>query len=468
VRSSRLGIIRRTGGAASVVLVGVAILIFICQRNAPALSRSRRNLATGLIILLIANGLLLNFALHYTAHMTALSYADEEIRNPGHSCDDSWGRMLFAAREFRTLRVTNIYDHLLGEHGVKYLYPLTSLLLVDPIKNLDVLPYLNWACFWVAGLAALLVARTFSFSVRHEFEPDPRPCWDGVWIILAICFTYTFHPVVLGLLLGQLQTVISTLFAGALLCYLAGRKTLAGVLLGVACGMKPQLGFFLLWGLIRKEYRLAAGLLMTVTVLGAISVFVYGFRENLAYLGPLSYLSKHSESFFANQTVNGLIQRYLFLGSNLSWRPSSYSPFNSWVYGGTLVSSAIMALLSLVWRKPVSGQPPHHAAVDFGLAGLACTMAAPIAWFHHYGLLLPVFALVVPILVRLRDYSGLVITGVAFVLTSNCFMATNYFASTHMNVLQSYMFFGATLFFIQLLWLRHKLSHAPQRPGGKA
>lgn len=464
IRSTRLALIRKTGLAAGIILAGLGLLLFGYTRRSPAPAPVARNVAIGLIVVLVGNGLLLNYALHYTATDSSLGYACEELQQPGHQEADSWGRMFAAAREFRTPRTENIYDHLLNQHGIKFLYPLTSLFLVDPIKTFNARSTLNWICFWIACLSAVLTARTFSFSLRQEFGVTSRFCLESAWLVLAFCFTLTFHPIILSLLLGQLQTVINTLFGGALLCYLTGRKALAGALLGLACGMKPQMGFFLLWGVIRKEKRLVVGLLATVAVLGLAALALYGWRENIAYLGPLSYLSKHSESYFANQTVNGLIQRFLFLGSNLRWSPTDYSPFNPWVYGGTLATSLAMVILSLAWRRPSGTVAPTHAAVDFAIAGLACTMAAPIAWFHHYGLLLPVFALALPLTLKLRDYAGLAFMGLAFVLVSNCFKATNLLADSRWNILQSYLFFGALLFFFLLLRLRWKLDRQARSP----
>ncbi len=74
-------------------------------------------------------------------------------------------------------------------------------------------------------------------------------------------------------------------------------------------------------------------------------------------------------------------------------------------------------------------------------------MASPIAWEHHYGILLPIFALFAPLCLAQRPFgrcSGWYLLS-AFFLTSQRLDLTNRLADTHLNILQSYLFFGALL-----------------------
>ena len=86
---------------------------------------------------------------------------------------------------------------------------------------------------------------------------------------------------------------------------------------------------------------------------------------------------------------------------------------------------------------------------------LAATIASPIAWEHHYGVLLPIFAL----LLRRWDAGRLApwpagVLAAAFVLTSTHVHAANRLASTRWNVLQSLLLIGALVVFAVLVRVR--------------
>jgi alpha-1,2-mannosyltransferase len=84
------------------------------------------------------------------------------------------------------------------------------------------------------------------------------------------------------------------------------------------------------------------------------------------------------------------------------------------------------------------------------------TLASPVAWTHHYAVLLPVFALVVPATVAAGSLgrSRFVLLGLAYVLIADNFRALNRLADTPMNFLQSYVFFGGLLLLALLYRLR--------------
>jgi hypothetical protein len=83
--------------------------------------------------------------------------------------------------------------------------------------------------------------------------------------------------------------------------------------------------------------------------------------------------------------------------------------------------------------------------------GLAATMASPIAWEHHYGVALPIFV------VAERFVTGRgarLALAASYVLVANCFWITKALAASRWNVLESYLFFGATILLVLLLRAR--------------
>ena len=90
-------------------------------------------------------------------------------------------------------------------------------------------------------------------------------------------------------------------------------------------------------------------------------------------------------------------------------------------------------------------------------------MASPIAWEHHYGLLLPVFALLLPALRRrpLFGSATLPLLAGAYVLTSHTLRITDALARTPWNAVQSYILLGALVMLVLLDRLRADIGSPP-------
>jgi hypothetical protein len=184
---------------------------------------------------------------------------------------------------------------------------------------------------------------------------------------------------------------------------------------------------------------------------------MYGFRNYFDYLPVISFLGRHGEAFYPNQSVNGLMNRLLFNGNNLKWLADGFPPFNPAVYAATLIAAVLLLGFALFWRMNKKAD-----AIDFALLILSLTMCSPIAWEHHYGILLPIFALIIPVCIsqKVMGRYTIVYVLIAFFLTSQRLNFVNLLADTYLNFLQSYLFFGA----VMVLWLLYRVDHT-QQPG---
>ena len=116
----------------------------------------------------------------------------------------------------------------------------------------------------------------------------------------------------------------------------------------------------------------------------------------------LAHVSRLGEAYLPNQSPNGLLHRLLGNGVSERWLPAVYPPYHLVVHAGTLVVSAGL-LLAALWRPPPSAR---GGAMDLCAAMLATLLASPIAWEHHHGLLLPVFAVLLGLAMTLAGEAG--------------------------------------------------------------
>jgi hypothetical protein len=154
------------------------------------------------------------------------------------------------------------------------------------------------------------------------------------------------------------------------------------------------------------------------------------------------------------------MNRLLFNGNNLKWLADGFPPFNPAVYAATLIAAILLLGFALFWRMNKKAD-----VIDFALLILSLTMSSPIAWEHHYGILLPIFALFIPVCIsqKVMGRYTIVYVLIAFFLTSQRLNFVNLLADTYLNFLQSYLFFGA----VMVLWLLYKVDHTEQ-PGGQS
>jgi hypothetical protein len=192
---------------------------------------------------------------------------------------------------------------------------------------------------------------------------------------------------------------------------------------------------------LRKQWAIAIAATVSATLLYAASIAEYGVRNVVDYLSVLSFLSWHGESYFPNQSVNGVLNRLLGNGENLTF--GAFPSFHPLVYSITIASSVAILGTAMFWK--VNQKP---GVIDMAIILISATIASPIAWEHHFGILLPVFAALLPIALHPRDGRKWTMASlwIAFALTSQtCDALTNRVADTSWNFIQSYRLLGGLI-----------------------
>ncbi|MCX2478887.1 glycosyltransferase family 87 protein [Pedobacter sp. MC2016-15] len=375
---------------------------------------------------------------------------------------DSWGPMISALKYIKGNLGDDVYDALFLK-GVKFQYPLTSLLLFDLPSKFTGLSYDQLIVLFnlisrisVFGTALLTAHLLLQVLKRAKGLPaQVKPYNPVVLYGLVMLLTLMFYPLIQSYLLGQIQTLLTFLTTLAILCWLQNRKVAVGIIIGFICLIKPQLGLLLVWALLRREWKMFIPAAVVVSIFGAISLAMYGFKLNFEYFSVLSYLSHHGESYYVNQSVNGLMNRITFNGANLEWDQKfpAYSPL---VYYVTLVSS--LAFIGYGLFAGIKNRKPH--VIEFCLAIMCITMASPIAWEHHYAILLPIFVVMSPFVCYYYQNSrkSLLLLAFGFLLITEYFEFVKVTADTPFNFLQSYLFFGACIMLYYLAAVAKKIT----------
>jgi len=366
---------------------------------------------------------------------------------------DSWLPMKHALEVLRGPDQNRLYETLfLGAH-IRFQYPPSSLLPLEFLSmiGLSSVRALNAINSFVFLLNTCVVSALGWLLFRDTRQNAPQP--TAVAILAALC-AFIFYPLVRAQLLGQIQLWIDLLFTLALLCWFLERRILAGLLIGLACTIKPQMGLLLLWAVLWREWRFTLGILVSAMPVLLVSLYRYGLHNHIAYLDVLSFLSRHGESFFANNSVNGILNWYLSPNDSLRWYDDDLTPFNSTVYAGTMMASVLA--LALICIPPLLRRNRRPGFSDLGIAAICTVAGSPVAWEHHYGVLLPLYLIALHTLFTITNARNRLLAAitlvVSWILVANFIPFAGFLAHTPLAFVQAYCFFGAllllTFFFI--------------------
>lgn len=364
---------------------------------------------------------------------------------------DSWLPMMksldyFKANPTKPLYFAPLYDTLI--------YSLVSLLPLQLLRKMGMGDPAMLGTLVVASFLAVvgIIVCALVMGKRLLARRGAELRWQSVVAVaLAVFFCY---PLLKGFALGNAQTFLSFGFALLLLLWTEGHERSAGVTALVLTCVKPQYVLILIWMLMRKRWNAAVAFLVAGAVCFAIAVAVFGLHNNLDYLTVLSSLSHKAQSHYGNQSMFGTVNRMIFNGENLGYTPYVYTPYIPWVYKLTVGTALVLLALVLFfpWGK-LKGSTADLAAI-----GLVSVASSPMAWEHHYGIVVGMFAWLW-FAYGAEQVKRPWLTGLAFFLTCNELTGFNFLWHVRgWNVLQSYMYLGALLLLAVMMVLARRVT----------
>ena len=408
------------------------------------------------------------------------------------------GRDIYAdCALFKEAIESGTFDYKAEDTVWPYAYPPLLATLLLPLSYLSY----AWASgLWIAvNLAALVVG---TWLCLRALGPVTLPR-----LALALLLLYGYRPAIVTLRLGQIDMFIFLLLAAVFYCMVSGsttrlsvrlsahaegssnyslvsgREWLAGVVLGLAVGLKFFAGVLVAYLFWKRRWRPAICATVTAAILLVGSFAVVNFDAVFAYL---DFTSLYSRGGFAgypyHQCFNAFFTR--LLEDNLF-----VAPIRGWDLPWladilTLICSGAVGLTTAWLCWGTVDLTDRRFALEFGLVVTALLLVMPPSPLYSFTwLLLPFLALLVDSMetqvrtlgtqrvpvsepacagLRSKALTALGLTALAYIITARDYPYRIRFI---IRVLQSHYLFGALLLWLVLawwLWTTRKDGRLPQ------
>lgn len=174
-----------------------------------------------------------------------------------------------------------------------------------------VLPFsmLPFRCAALAWLAVGHILLFFAVWLLLKAASGKRGfSWEDVFTVVFLVFA--FWPIREQLHDGQPNFFILFLLSLCLFFLKKERYLWAGISLGVGIQFREYLGLLILFFLLKKNYRILAGILIGIVSLKALAVGLFGFDKELSYWRHIIGLfGKRAHFTMANQSLAAAICR---------------------------------------------------------------------------------------------------------------------------------------------------------------
>ncbi|MFE7797928.1 glycosyltransferase 87 family protein [Nocardia sp. NPDC057440] len=282
--------------------------------------------------------------------------------------------------------------------GLPFIYPPFAAVVLSPFA---LLPW-DAAAFTFFLTSTVALAVTLYLVARRRW---PAESGRRTALLAASCaapLAMLLEPIRSTLDFGQVNLLLMVLVAAD--CLTEKPKWRRGMLIGIAAAVKLTPAAFVLYFLVRRDYRAAATAAITGAAATAISFAVLPHESVQYWFGGLGNVSGLSgSSFHTNQSIQAVLARFgvekpLF---TLLW---------------LVLSAALLALVVVAMRRAASAP-----ALALAINAVFTLLVSPISWSHHWVWVAPAllamvgYATRLPVRQAMGWYVAITVTAAAFV-----------------------------------------------------
>jgi alpha-1,2-mannosyltransferase len=280
-----------------------------------------------------------------------------------------------------------------GHLRLPFTYPPIAAILFGPVSLAPMLVA-------VTGLtlaAVVSLGVTLRVFLRRLAGQSWSP-WMLAWLIPPALL---FEPVRNDLFLGQINIILMALVS--LDCLSDAPRWPRGVLVGLAAAVKLTPLAFVLFFLLRRDYRAAACATACFAVMTGIG-FLLAWHDSVRYWSSVVFETSRvgGVAYAGNQSIQGILAR---AGLN----PGTTAATTAWL----ALSAAVLAVACWGIRNALEASQDCWA---LSLNAFAPLMISPISWSHHWVWCIPALLTLAILGQRAHSRLWLVITAGGLVI----------------------------------------------------
>lgn len=323
------------------------------------------------------------------------------------------------------------------------------------------LSYSHALYLWI--LCSIFAGAISVLRIQKTLSPENKPTLQSRLSLLLAFFAY--FPTFASLQLGQVTLLLLPLLVLSWQSARHHQSIQAAILLGIAASLKPFIGLFALYFLLRKEYRALITFILTGGICTLFAVLFLGVSDYHSYLQGLHHITWAASSW--NVSLYGVLLR-LFGGSE-----SNVALFSLPKILPLLYPILVLILLGGVitfFHSCSDARLDDKRKVDleFSMILVAMLLISPLGWLYYFPFLsLPFLQLFYyakqghyPIFLFLTLAFFLLLTNITLSLTPSSHITSHNMVA---------IFWGTSLSFIVLislmgcLFLMRRLMAAPSQ-----
>jgi uncharacterized membrane protein SirB2 len=292
-------------------------------------------------------------------------------------------------------------------------------------------------------LLSILAGALGILLLQQKLDPHN---FSSSYALLLLIALFSYFPSFLTLQFGQVSLLLLPLLV---LGWRAAhdKKTIwAAIFLGIATSLKPFIGLFLFYFLMRKEWRGLYAFLATLFSCALIAALFLGMDSYVAYYHACQQIKWAASSW--NVSFYGFLLRlWGGIESNVAVLPvpgliTYFYPF---------VAGLFFLAIILFLRPAVDIQTKQKVDLDFSVIIVGMLLLSPLGWIYYFPLLS------IPILILWHTKKGIYPIAVPIFLMTCIFFSNipiSLFDSDQINAVNVLrVFFGSTLYFLVLIGL---------------
>lgn len=274
--------------------------------------------------------------------------------------------------------------------ALPFIYPVFAAMVLTPFA---VVPWtVAWVSLFVLSLAALAV--TLYFAALRAWPAGGRRGALSV-ATLALPLLLWIEPVLETIEFGQVNLILMALVAVD--CLAPRTWWPRGTLVGIAAAIKLTPAAFVLFFLLRRDFR-AAVVAAATAILATALGFLVDAQASVTYWfgGPASGVS--GSVFYTNETVQAVVARWGVHGAALT--------------GIWLVAAVVLLVLVVPTVRRADAAVALSATAAFTL------LVSPTSWSHHWVWIAPALIAVGAHALRTGERGWIAVTAVLVVAFS--------------------------------------------------